>query len=228
MVTIYPTGGLCNYLRVVFSYHEYAKSISSTLTVIWIKTDACPGYFLDYFEPIPTIQFITNHNTIHNTAHNRNNIMYKGCSVHQQFQPNYTELKIKPYLQNIIQQKINVLNTHYISVHIRRTDHIALAKKNNRYTNDEAFVEFIEKAGMHKLIYIATDNKATYDAFKKKYADRIKLEYHQTNQNSLRETSLQDAIIDIYMCVHSDTFMGSGWSSFSDFIHQLRMNQNES
>ncbi len=132
MVTIYPTGGLCNYLRVVFSYHEYAKSISSTLTVIWIKTDACPGYFLDYFEPIPTIQFITNHNT-----------------------------------------------------------------------NDEAFVEFIEKAGMHKLIYIATDNKATYDAFKKKYADRIKLEYHQTNQNGLRETSLQDSIIDIYICVYT-------------------------
>jgi len=221
-VTIYPTGGLCNYLRVVFSYHEYTKSISSTLTVIWIKTAACPGYFLDYFEPIQTIHFITN-------IHTTNKIAYKGCSrappPHNK--PNYAELKIKPYLQNIIQQKVNVLNSNYISVHIRRTDHITSAKKNNRYTNDEAFSDFIDKADMHKDIYIATDNKATYDVFKKKYTDRIKFEYHQTNKNCLRETSLQDAIIDIYMCVYSDAFMGSGWSSFSGFIHQLRLNHKE-
>ena len=40
----------------------------------------------------------------------------------------------------------------------------------------------------------------------------------------MRKTSLRDAILDIYMCVSSEKFMGSGYSSFSDFIECLRIN----
>jgi len=115
------------------------------------------------------------------------------------------------------------LNKNYISVHIRRTDHIQLAKYNNRYTDDEEFINFLDKSDNNKNIYIATDNKITYNKFKKKYQNRIKIDYHKTNNNSLRKTSLQDAIIDIYICVYSDDFMGSGWSSFSRVIKSLRM-----
>ena len=45
MIYIIPTGGLCNYLRVVFSYNEYAKSINKKLTVIWNVTKECNGFF---------------------------------------------------------------------------------------------------------------------------------------------------------------------------------------
>ena len=40
-----PTGGLCNYLRVIFSYYEYAKTINCKLIVVWKKTNACNGFF---------------------------------------------------------------------------------------------------------------------------------------------------------------------------------------
>ena len=98
-----------------------------------------------------------------------------------------------------------------------------MAKYNNRYTDDEEFINFLDKSDNNKNIYIATDNKITYNKFKKKYQNRIKIDYHKTNNNSLRKTSLQDAIIDIYICVYSDDFMGSGWSSFSRVIKSLRM-----
>ena len=214
MITIQPGGGLCNYLRCVFSYYEYARSINSELTVIWVQTRACPGYFLDYFEPIPYVNF-------KNSSENDVKIVYHGCSVAKNFKPKYDKLKLKPYLKKIIFDKLDILNKNYISVHIRRTDHIRLAKKNKRYTDDGEFINFIDKS--YKDVYIATDNKITYYKFKKKYPDRIKFDYHKTTNNSLRKTSLQDSIIDIYMCVYSDDFMGSGWSSFSGVIRRLRM-----
>ena len=214
MLTIKPTGGLGNMLRCIFSFYEYTKSINTELNVIWIKTAACPGYFLDNFEPIVGINFISNSADIE--------IDYWGSGHKDNIAPNYSCLKVLPHIKEIIKNRTKILENNYISIHIRRTDHIGWAKHNNRFTTDEDFVNFIDKQDINKNIYIATDNKETYDIFKQKYSDRIKLDYHETNIDNLRKTSLEDAIIDIYMCVYSEKFMGSGWSSFSVAIDRLR------
>lgn len=217
MITILPIGGLSNYLRVLFSYYEYCQYNNLKLTVIWIKTSACPGYFLDYFEPIPDVTF--KYNKDENVK-----INYRGCQPRQNnHKPNYDKLKLKPYIEKIIFDKLEILNKNYISVHIRRTDHIGLAKSNNRYTDDDEFINFLDKSDNCKNIYIATDNEITYNKFKKKYPKRIKFDYHKTNNNAMRKTSLEDAIIDMYMCVYSSDFMGSDYSSFSDIINRLRI-----
>ena len=211
MVTIRPIGGLCNYLKVIFSYYEYARKNNLKLNVIWEKTNACPGYFWDYFEPIPGIRFIGKKDA---------KIDYTGCEVHEHHRPKYDKLKLKPHMKKIIFDKINKLNKNYISVHIRRTDHINLAKHNKCFTTDKEFINFLNKSD--KNIYIATDNTKTYEKFKKKYQKRIKLKYHKTNVKKMRQTSLRDAIVDIYMCIYSDDFKGSGHSSFSTFIGIVR------
>ena len=59
------------------------------------------------------------------------------------------------------------MDKNYISAHIRRTDHINLAKKHNCYTDDDEFINFLDKS--NKNIYIATDNETTYNKFKQKY-----------------------------------------------------------
>lgn len=216
MITIQPIGGLCNYLRTIFSYYEYTRKNNLELNVIWLKTDACPGYFLDYFEPIPHVSF-------KKQVDKDVKIDYKGYAIKKGFSPKYDKLKLKSYIKKIVFDKIKILNKNYISVHIRRTDHKKIAKKTNNYTNNKEFIDFLDKSDNNKNIYIATDNKITYNKFKKKYKNRIKFKYHKENKDStLRHTSLQDAIIDIYMCVYSDDFMGSGWSSFSKLIEKLR------
>ena len=219
MITIKPIGGLCNYLRVMFSYYEYAKSINTQLHVIWLKTDHCNGHFLDYFEPVPNVHITSN---IDSTTR----IHYTGCSTHPDFQPNYSSLTLLPHMKELIKNRMAILENNYISVHIRRTDHIELAKNANAYTNDIDFINFIDKFN-HKNIYIATDNETTYAIFKHKYTSLIKFDYHKTVHSSFRHTSLDNAIVDIYMCVFSDDFMGSGWSSFTDLILHLR-NHKES
>lgn len=216
---IKPTGGLCNYLRVVFSYYYYALSIGTELHVIWNVTDACNGFFLDYFEEVPNIHFYKSIQELENI----HKIDYSGCSAHPDFYHNrniYDKLILKSYLKDEIKKRMNILENDYISVHIRRTDHLRMmSNKSREHTKDEEFIDYLNN--FDKNIYIASDNKETYDIFKKKYNERIKIKYHEETE-SLRRTSLKDAIIDMYMCINSDNFMGSYYSSFSDFINKQR------
>ena len=54
MIVVKPIGGLCNKLRVTFSYYLLAKSQNKKLYVIWNIGSDCLGFFLDYFEEITT------------------------------------------------------------------------------------------------------------------------------------------------------------------------------
>jgi hypothetical protein len=217
MITIQPLGGLCNYLRVIFSYYAYAKSINSELTVIWLVTHECNGKFSDYFESIP------NTNIVYEVPP-KVQLDYKGAYPHND-NYNYDDLKLLPHMKSIIKLRVEALENNYIAVHIRRTDHVELAKRENCYTDDDTFITFLDKFKSNKNIYIATDNESTYETFQQKYPALVKFKYHNTVSDSLRHTSLQDAIIDLFMCALSSDFRGSGWSSFSFIIRQLRLNK---
>ena len=139
----------------------------------------------------------------------------------------YHRLKLLPSIIEIVNEKRKLLDDNYIAVHVRRTDHIEVAKKRNRYTSDEDFFKFIEKNKNDvKYLYVAADNKKTYEMFQKKYPKLIYFPYHEEVKGSKRNTSLHDAIIDLYMCVFSKHFQFSGQSSFSDVILQIRQNQD--
>jgi len=222
-IIIYPCGGLCNKLRVTLSYYQFAKTKNKKLIVIWDITSHCNGFFLDYFEPIENIYFIKNNS-------NNYKIFYNGFSTHSDF-PFYItpELKLLPFMMDEVKKRIEILENNYIAVHIRRTDHIIDAKSNNLFTTDENFYDFIDKnieENNKQYIYIATDNKATYSIFKNVYKNKIKIDYplelNSQISNTIRHTTLKESIIDLYMCSYSNNFKGSGWSSFTDTIFQIR------
>ncbi len=122
-----------------------------------------------------------------------------------------------------IEDKKRILGDNYISVHVRRTDHVELAKKHEQYTSDETFYDFIDKFDSNMNIYIATDDEKTYYKFKEKYSNRIKFNFpEKNNKHSLRQTSLEDAIIDMYVCSFSKYYMGTKRSSFSRVIKLIK------
>ena len=224
-IVIEAKSGLCNRLRVVFSHYQYARSVNSKLTVIWVKNSACPGCFLDYFEPVENIEFVS--------KPPKKKIYYSGNGCHPKYNPGccgqgkitckmylYGKLELLPDLKKTIAEKKSLLEDRYVAVHIRRTDHVRLAKRKSTYTADKEFLNFIDKNKTRNL-YIATDNKKTYDQLFSKYGKLVKFKYHSTT-GDLRETTLRDAIVDLYMCTYADQFMGTTYSSFTETIHQMR------
>ena len=223
MIFVHPVGGLCNKLRVTLSFHQFAVKKNEHLHVVWDVTDACNGFFLDYFHPIEGITFSRSN-------HAQKTIHYQGHQWHPDFHPYrnnyknivYNKLKLLPYVQNQITDRISAYRDEYIAVHIRRTDHIALARKNNLYTTDETFRDFISSRESSSL-YLATDNRETQEHFLNLYSDRIKsIELIDPNSNDRRNTSLESAIVDLYMCANSREFLGSGYSAFTGTIKVLR------
>jgi len=220
-LVIMPEGGLCNMLRVVFSWYAKAKKEGRELIVCWTLSNACPGFFLDYFEPVPGIRFIKGYNP-------GANYDYQGCSVLEEFNhPSmYAALKPKAQIQSKANANIAELKTSssgFVAIHVRRTDHIKDAMANNKFTADTAFFEFLDKQPHDTNIYLATDNLGTQEIYKARYGNRIKSIKWITPRRALRQTDLEDAVVDIYTCVGANAFQGSGWSSFSDLINDLRV-----
>lgn len=215
MLVVKAIGGLCNRLRTLFSYNQYAKFLNKKLVFIWNKNEQCTGLFLDYFEPVENILFLENNN-------DNLNIDYTSHHGLSNYPSNYSELKLLPSILEKIKEKINILERNYISFHIRRTDHINYAKNIGKYVDDNFFIDFIEKNLQDKNLFIAADNKETYNLFKSKYETNVKFDYYNTIINKTRQTTLEESIIDIYVCVYSSKFTGTTHSSFSALIDALR------
>jgi hypothetical protein len=217
MIVVQTGCGLCNSLRVIFSYYAKALHENKKFVVIWRITPASPGHFLDYFKPIDGIEFV-------DAKDSKNyKIDYGGGQQHKDFPPNYDKLELLDNVVSILNDKRKMLGS-YIAVHVRRTDHVKLAIEFNNFTQDEDFFKFIDERIKSRNLYIATDNEDTYNIFKDKYTNSIKLDkidYNNTT-NSLRQTSLLDSVVDLYMCIYAEDFMGSGTSSFSGFIKHNR------
>jgi hypothetical protein len=216
MIKVIPVGGLCNKLRVTFSYYKLAKSQNKQLEVVWNSDNACEGFFLDYFEEVPGIIF-------RKANISNNKVFYKGCGINNSYPPTYECLKLKPSILSIINKKLNEIGPNFIAIHVRRTDHILLAKSVGRFTTDEQFIEFINQYPTNLNIYLATDNRGTQDRFIDIYKNRLKIfNLINPNNKNLRKTSLKDTIVDIYICKEAKYYKGSGYSSLSEFINKLR------
>ena len=212
---VYSWAGLCNRLRVLFSYHFLNKN--EKMVIIWENNRACPGLFLDYFEPIKNVDFLNEP---------VENIDVKANGQHKKTRKDfiYEELKLKNYLKEKINQKIEELG-NYVAVHIRRTDTISTPWKKESYVSDEDYIKFINDHPDHN-VYIATDNYETQKKFYDLFKDKVKvinfIEKPKKYIPAVRQTSLEDTIIDIYMCIGADHFMGSGYSSMTTLIEQIR------
>lgn len=206
---IHPTGGLCNKIRVIFSYlHKYQK-----ITVIWLINDyyQVKGKYLEFFEEIPQVNF--EYKLINQP------IIYKGCFP----VGNYDLKKMIPKLE--VKNKIisflktnNINDFNYYALHIRRTD---LQNIYPDITSDKEFEDFVTvHSGIR--IFLATDNSDTQEKFSK--FPNIFF-YHNILDNKSehqhRNTDLEHSIMDLLICALSKKFKGTSKSSFSDIINQL-------
>lgn len=212
-----PKGGLGNRLRVIFSFwcfcqskiHSQTKDLK--LQIVWEKDKYCNGLFLDFFKEIPDVIF-KNSNECLITTSRRLKIISDELYVNS-----LRYLQINDEMQLIVDNYVNLLG-EFDAVHLRRTDHVKLAKKNKKFVKLEKFEEFISKS---KNVFLATDCPKTQNYLMKKY-QQINVFNKINNNKKLRKTSLEDSIFDMFICIQAKEFMGTPFSSFSDLIKYKR------
>ena len=227
------TCGLANRIRTLMGYLWLAERNKQELNAYWEIGNACNGHFLDIFQPIIGVNFVdfdseTKMDFEGQTTFNR---IFDGYLKNNNFTANIDEEQKRMYrkLQPLprIQEKVNIFCeknkiSTCIGMHIRRTDHEDLAKNAQAYSPDDDFIEFIQNNPSRNRVFIATDNKKTQDRFVSLYGDRVIFHTDLTYSTELRKTSLEEALIDILVCIKCRRFKGSGYSSYSDLIHILR------
>ena len=221
-ITIFAVFGLNNRLNAILNYLYKANKENKKLRVIWYIDYECPDIFDNLFKPIDNVEFIYIKDI-------------RGYDYNSSLQQNnrYIEEKYYNLLQPIdsIQYDINntkmLLKENYIACHLRRTDgwnHYPYIKDRH---NDEEYMEFIDKYPIDLKIYIATDCRVTQKKFIKKYGNRL-IYKKILNNNDKRQTSLQDAVKEMYVCADAKYFMRSP-GTFSNTIMHIRniKNSNE-
>jgi len=217
-ITVHARSGLSNKIRVMLSYLYRANKENKKLKIIWQIDEECPELYHNLFQPIENMEVVTTKVLTDFTTWEPDNLNYIDNKYHKFLKP-------IPEIQNRIdlyKQELDSNNLGYISCHIRRTD-IVIHQGQSWYKpkTDQDYMNFIDQFDSNMKIYLATDNKDTQDIFINKYHDRLVIKKIVPSSN-LRQTSVQDALTDIYVCVGAKHFMGSSGSSFTDLIEYLR------
>jgi len=214
-ITVKAEAGLNNRIQVLLSYLYRANREGKKLKIVWILDEQCPDRFDTLFNPINNVTIL--YNEIDNNNYDYRNWDKENTDYIKQ---NYYDL-LKPI--NSIQLEIDNLKNKlqdYIAVHIRRTDATTHQWYSHHIKSDEEYINFINSYPSNMKIYIATDCRITQETFINLYRDRIVYKKIEPT-NELRQTSLQDAVKDMYVCAGAKYFMRSH-GSFSDTIEYLR------
>lgn len=219
--------GLCNRLRALLSYREVAQREGRRLLVVWQRDKHCNGEFLDCFEPLPGVRLIREVPSWAPAAERVNH-----CHPQVRGTPAEVQscglLKPWPALRAAIDARVREC-APFVACHVRRTDMLVWAKLDpkSRYareTADERFDAFVDAHRSHN-IYLATDCAATHARFAAAHSARMRAcaalaATHDPHKH--RQTTLTEAVVDLYVCAAAVHFMGSAGSSFSDTIAHLR------
>jgi hypothetical protein len=227
-LVLHVNAGLCNRLRALLSYRRACAKSGVRLHVVWTPREECPGTFQECFEPLPGIHIEsegTPGGAGSRDAHDFHPSI-KG-NWHEE-QRCFADLRVRPEIEADVERIVRTCGPQFIAMHIRRTDHYALAL--GIHTTDEDFYRYADRYPNHR-IYLATDNASTQLAFRERYGERVvvaelsdaSLCAHEPEPvKNLRLTTLRVAVVDLFTCARASSFKGSRHSSFSDAIVALR------
>lgn len=204
---VYSKEGLCNRLRVIFTWRAME---TSPWAFVWTPHIECPARFDELFQPIPGVEMIA--------ADKPGHVDVKGWHAHPKWSDNGTFLYdgLLPSEAVAIEAKRQIDELggpgNYLSIHFRSTD---LANRAN--TKPETQINFLNDCPRNLPIWLATDCKQSQEIFKKEFGSRIVCR-EIVPSKALRQTTVQEALADIYACMMARHHAGMWQSSFSAFI----------
>ena len=206
------------------------------VVMIWPLNKDCNSHFLDIFQPVKNLYFISPDQRKFYTQHANITFEMTWYSFERiLFMHKITEytipLRRKIYKMFIPVDKIYnevvrfvVLNNicNMSAIHVRRTD-MELTHRRRSVTTDEELFEFIESTPKEEKVFLMADNKASRELFIKKYPAKLLVYSNfESDEKSIsiggRHTPLSYAITEMFIAAHAYNFHGTVGSSFSELI----------
>ena len=228
-IRLYSHSGLANRLRMIANYKHMSDMTEKKIKMYWVKSKACMQKFSNLFEPIENISFEYikwDRNERRTRPKNTNKSLDLFPQDDETYRKNHLIFKPIESIQKKIDEAKSIMGKNYISCHVRRTDIGRVQKKYNVEPHPNSFFDrFIELYSNHK-IFLATDSETTQKRFKDRFKNRIYTHSLIRGDGSSRwpnrTTSIQDAVVDLFVCIDSIDFLGTNCSSFSGFIKNYR------
>jgi hypothetical protein len=225
-LNIFCSSGLSNRIRTILGFKAVCDKFNKKLNVIWIPDNACNGNFTDYFKDINNVNFFKKKiEPVHYLGQSSIKNILNHYKIEKKEYELYSNIKLKKHIENKVIDFINNNDIkNCVGIHVRRTDYTGnfIGKLLNGSNDDSEFFNYIDKYSKGCPFFIATDNKETQTIFKNKYGNRALFYSKIKDIKNLRKTSLEDAIIDIFILSNCLKIKGTYNSSFTDFSKNLK------
>ena len=228
-INILCCSGMSNRIRTILGFLAVCNFYKKKLNVLWIKDNTCNGDFLNYFEPIINVNFVNDLKEIHYKGQSTIKNIISAYNIKCNISKLYSNIKLNKSIETKVQYYIKKNNIkEKIGLHIRRTDYTGnfIGKLINGSNDDDEFFNYINIHSQDKF-FLAADNEVTQNIYKNKYGI-YKIVYYKKikKNNNLRKTSLEDAVIDIFILSYCKKIKGTYNSSFTEFAKYLKRSRN--
>ena len=212
--------GLCNRLRSLFSGLKYARENSLKYNVHWpVHPTECPAKFTDLFHSVKDVNFVDTPVDPYTKCNKW--IGPHGIQLNHNYDPHehewFKELRPVKIIKDRIEEYVN--KNIQVAVHVRSGPrYIKMAKI---FKCHKPLQQYFDELKNVQKMYLATDRPETQQSFIDKYGDNVLYDKQITNQSTRVANNLtyvQDAVVDLFVCMHADTFISSPMSSFSELV----------
>jgi hypothetical protein len=212
-VIIESQDGLSNRLRLLAGYLRVMQSSTSnfsSIVMVWDVNEACPGHFLEIFEPLKRVTFISRDEVrylipealaVYPPSYMSYLEVLNRFHLHSPSDPPtewhtsrleiYSLYRVVPHLireASLFVKQHNICAS--IGLHVRHTDlDKLLFDVHHSQTNDTVFHTFIDHYPSSVPIFLMTDNSRTQQEFIGRYAGRVIVYDVLKKDNESRKTS---------------------------------------
>lgn len=237
--------GLCNRIRGLFSVYTLSQFLNKPFKFAWHRSKPCDSLFqtifrvpqnfthiegVDFTRPKDgTLKIFRTFDLPYNFYNDtiKNNYDLDWSTYYQSYLSNLR--KLKP-ISNIHKKILNFATENNINerigLHIRKTDN-GVGNKNKRYrTNENWYFNMIDSEidqNNKSKFFLATDNAESRLKIMERYGDRVisYTTHGDFNKQKLRQTTIENSVIDLYCLSMCKRLYGENGSSFSDVASEL-------
>lgn len=221
------SSGLANRLRILAPFMYIASEVykDTILVFVWDINNECPGHFLDVFEPLQGVHFISskdkpfylnNATKVYEKSSLHWNVIFDMYEKHipnnkflrrrnkflREFilHESYFKIIPKPHIWKKIKDFVvqnNVCNG--TSVHIRKTDLLGTLSDRQRYRlqTNEIYFKFVDSFPSLP-VYVASDNAESQEEFVKRYGATKVLFYEKISTSSQVHISRHQQLLSLF------------------------------